>query len=91
MADQVTCASCSHFRPPPPAVEGKPVLDFVSDRGVCQRAPTSIPKRTNEVCGEHPKFALLRDMQLAGLIADKLAQALAESEPPAKRKLMGGR
>lgn len=52
-------------------------------RGQCQRFPEIVPKHDTDSCGEHPLVRWTYRRQLAELIAEKVAAALAA--PPAKR------
>lgn len=68
-----SCGNCPHYRQPKPTAAAWPTQSV----GACQRYPAAERKLHNEICGEHPRLALLRDQQLAGLIAAQLEQIFA--------------
>ncbi len=88
------CGNCSHYRRPkeaPPAKPGgitmvpAPAATVVQMVGTCQRFPEAMRKIPSEICGEHPRLALLRDQQLAGLIATQLEEIITAPPAPAKK------
>jgi hypothetical protein len=75
-----SCGNCPHYRAAKTAPAGSPV----HLTGICQRFPEAVRKLPNEICGEHPKLTLLRDQQLAGLIAAQLEDIV--TAPPEQKK-----
>lgn len=54
--------------------------------GICQRFPEAVRKLPNEICGEHPRLVLLRDQQLAGLIATQLEEIVTAPAPETPKR-----